>query len=340
MAELTRKERLLQIKAARPVSNKSDADVWFYSGPIEGVQYRLLHEWCCNNPRRKNAFFMLLTYGGDPHVAYRMGRCLQDHYDSVTICVNGPCVSAGTLLALAANEIVMTDVGTLGPLDIQLAKQDELFENTSGLTARQAIATMTSHASSTFDELLLALKVNNGGRITLRTAMESAAQLTARMYEPILRQIDPLRLADDQRSISMVREYGARLAAHGGNLQPGALEQLVIGYTSHLFEIDRKEAEDRLFRRVRCPSEAERELLAVVWKRWTEPSLKPELLCPSDRRPTTTEDHHDQTTHHRTDPAGSNPQDHEAAQDWVQTDGEGGATSLTDSDPGSDETVQ
>ena len=339
MAKSTEPELPPWVKPAVAVSEESNADVWFYSGPIERGQLRPLDEWCRNHQKQKNVFLILSTYGGDPHVAYRIGRCLQNHYESVAICVNGPCVSAGTLLALAAHEIVMTDVGTLGPLDVQLAKEDELFESTSGLTARQAMVTLTSHATLTFDEFLLALKVKSGGRITLRTAMESAVDLTARMYAPLFGQIDPLRLADNQRSLAMVSNYGERLADHSENLRPGALGELVSGYTSHRFEIDRKEAAERLFLKVRDPSEAEEELLSVLWKLRAEPSLTSLLHCLTDQSQPKLEDPHGQTTHHRTDPARSIPQGHRATQDRAQTD-EKGSSPCTDPDSGQGETVQ
>ena len=339
MAKSTERELPPWVKPAVAVSKESKADVWFYSGPIERGQLRPLDEWCRSHQKQKNVFLILSTYGGDPHVAYRIGRCLQNHYESVSICVNGPCVSAGTLLALAAHEIVMTDVGTLGPLDIQLAKEDELFESMSGLTTRQAMATLTSHASSTFDDFLLALKVKSGGRITLRTAMDSAVDLTARMYAPLFGQLDPLRLVDDQRSLAMVSEYGERLAEGSRNLRPGALDELVSGYTSHHFEIDRKEAAKRLFLKVRGASGAEEKLLGVLWKLRTEPSRTPLLHCLTDRGQPPKEDPHE-PTHHRTDPARSIPQGHKTTEDRARTDEEGKTSPRTDPDSGQGETIQ
>lgn len=338
MAESTGQEQAPWIGPAVAVSEESKADVWFYSGPIERGQLRLLNEWCRSNRKQKNVFFILSTYGGDPHTAYRIGRSLQKHYESVALCINGPCVNAGTLLALAAHEIVMADAGTLGPLDIQVAKEDEQFESTSGLTARQAMATLTSHASSTFDQFLMALKVESGGPVALQTAMESAAQLTAKMYEPLFGQIDPLQLADDQRSLAIVSEYGERLAEGSRNLRPGALEKLLNGYSSHQFVIDREEAAERLFLRVRNPSGAAEELLGILWKLRTEPSHTPLLRCLTDRGRPTKEDPHE-PTHHRTDPARSIPQGHKTTEDRARTDEEGKTSQRTDPDSGQGETI-
>lgn len=63
---------------------------------------------------------------GDPNAGYRIGRALQHNYDDVTLLVVGPCKSAGTLIAIAANKLVIGDMGELGPLDIQLKKMMKL----------------------------------------------------------------------------------------------------------------------------------------------------------------------------------------------------------------------
>ena len=110
------------------ISDQRKADVWFINAPTYPQTYdELLRE--APVKRLDNAYIVLVTLGGSPHVAYRMGRYFQRNYQRVTVCVPGPCVSGGTLLALAANELVISDNGVLGPLDIQLRKADELDES-------------------------------------------------------------------------------------------------------------------------------------------------------------------------------------------------------------------
>ena len=111
---------------------QQDADLILYSGAItQPFDVELIEK--CNDPDRgKNAYSVLATYSGDPHVAYRIGRCLHRNYKRVIVNVPGPCFSAGTLLAIAGHELVMSDLGLLGPLDIQIQKSDELFEKTRG----------------------------------------------------------------------------------------------------------------------------------------------------------------------------------------------------------------
>ena len=53
-------------RAARTVSNARDAEVFLYSGRIESPQDRLMTEFSTMEGRRRNAFLVLVTFGGDP----------------------------------------------------------------------------------------------------------------------------------------------------------------------------------------------------------------------------------------------------------------------------------
>ena len=264
--------------AALQVSKCFDADVIFYVGPIVEPKDRHMIEQCRDDKHRPNAYLVLVTFGGDPHAAYRIGRCLQRSYDKVITCVPGPCVSAGTLIVLAAQELVMSESGILGPLDIQLRKADELFEMQSGLTASEAIVTLRSEAWAAFEQALLDLKTRSGGRITLKTALETAATLTTGLFSPLFTQIDPMRLGEDGRSTRIIEEYGMRLIEKSQNLKPEALRKLVAGYPSHLFEIDRDEAQQKLFSSVREPDELERNLIDTLGDLAHEPPGDPMLI--------------------------------------------------------------
>ncbi len=87
-------------RAAETVADARDAEVFLYSGRIESPQERLMTEFSTMEGWRRNAFLILVTFGGDPHIAYKIARALQRGFERVTVCVPGPCVSAGTLLPM------------------------------------------------------------------------------------------------------------------------------------------------------------------------------------------------------------------------------------------------
>ena len=158
----------------------------------------------------------------------------------------------------------MTDSGWLGPLDIQVPRSDELFESQSGLVSMQSLSTLQSGAWDMFRNNLFDLKASTVGQVTLKTALETATALTEGLYGPLFGQVDPSRLAEDERSKRIVEEYGKRLQSWSGNLRDGALEKLVADYPSHQFVIDRDEARESLFKNVASPEPAEQLLVDAL----------------------------------------------------------------------------
>lgn len=220
----------------------AETDILIFNGPIERPRDRRLIKNVMAKARAKNLFMILVTYGGDPDAAYRMARCIKNHYEKFTICVSGMCKSAGTLLLLGADEVAFSEHGEIGPLDIQLAKKDDLFESESGLTVMTALSALFQNAQEAFDHFLLQLTTRSGGRITVRTASEVAAKLTQALYAPIAEQIDPIHMGEVQRSMAIAKKYGERLVKVSKLCDPDDLDDLISGYPSHGFVIDKAEA--------------------------------------------------------------------------------------------------
>jgi hypothetical protein len=243
------------------VGDKLDADVYLYSGPIsEPTDDRVVDD-CMGRTRRKNVVLILSTYGGDPDAAYRIARCFQRNYSHFTVMVAGFCKSAGTLLLIGANQLVLFEQAELGPLDIQLRKADELLEKSSGLTPMQALTVLNQRALSVFEEGFLKLKLDL--LLGTKTAADIASSLAVGLYQPIFGQVDPMRLGEMDRAVRIAFEYGTRLDANSKNLKEGALERLVAKYPSHEFVIDAEEAGE-IFKQVRPPTNDEKALVRHI----------------------------------------------------------------------------
>ncbi|MBI4321180.1 MAG: SppA protein [Chloroflexi bacterium] len=244
---------------ANKVAAKQEADVLLYNGIIARPYDQEFIELVRKQKAHANVILMLVTEGGDPDAAYRMARALQRDYEKFICYVSGYCKSAGTLLAIGADELIMCDHGELGPLDIQLSKKDELFGMESGAVAFTAIHRLYGHAFLAFEHFFLTTLRASGFTITTRTAANIATNLTTGLFGPVFQQIDPMHVGKAGREMSIANRYGSLLDQHSRNMQPGALDALVSGYPSQGFVIDREEALD-LFRTVRCPDELERGL--------------------------------------------------------------------------------
>ena len=213
--------------------------------------------------RHSNLILMLTTLGGSPDTAYRMARCLRKTYHDgkFVVFVDTLCKSAGTLITLAADELVMSDNAHLGPLDIQVPEKEEVGEMSSGLTPTQALTTLKMEAWRLFDDHFARLRYRPGFRFSTKMAGQIAARMTIGLLRPIYEQIDPMRLGENERSLRIAAEYGQRLASK--NLKDRALARLVSGYPSHTFAIDRHEAKE-LFNNVREPTKEESALAASL----------------------------------------------------------------------------
>ena len=187
----------------------------------------------------QNCTLLLTTYGGDPDAGFRIVRYIQRTYKEFYLYVFGSCKSTGTLMALGASEIVMSDFGEFGPLDIQLTKGDELV-NTSGLSYLQSLIALNERLYESFEQNFMNLKRTSGFTISTRTAAEISSKLAIGIISPISAQIDPLKLGEVNRAIRIADDYGTRLLKEKDS--SNVLRRLIGDYSSHGFVIDYEEA--------------------------------------------------------------------------------------------------
>lgn len=250
-------------------------DCYLYSGPIEKNYVQAFRdEIRKNNDPAENVLLFLTTFGGDPHAAYRMMRTLRRRYKKISFAVYGECASAGTLAALGADELIFSDDGELGPLDVQFRKQDELFQLSSGLDAFQALNNITTQGFDAFELIFLETLQRGGGNITAKTAMENARALAVGLMTPIAGQIDPMRIGEVFRAINIATAYGGRLSQR--NVKSGTIDKLVGSYPDHGFVIDFDEARE-LFNNVRHPDELELAVATLYEKKVKSPQSKAEF---------------------------------------------------------------
>lgn len=244
-------------EVADAVADALDADVIYCNGPIQRPADKNLIEQCIARNRRTNVLLVLVTMGGDADAAYRIARCLQSKYERFFLYVSGYCKSAGTLVASGAHELIVSDHGELGPMDVQMSKKDELWEMQSGLTVMDTLGALEKKAFDAFEKMFLDIKVKSDGSITLKTAAQIATQIATGLFAPLYDQVDPLHIGEAGRAMSIAGCYGQRLLTEGQNIELRELQFLMSEYPSHGFVIDRAEAV-HLFKNVREPNEQER----------------------------------------------------------------------------------
>jgi hypothetical protein len=255
------------------------ADILVYSGeltrPGDG-DLALEHN---ERRRQPNCMFVLRTLGGSADAAYRLVRTLRRHYRRLIVYVDDCCKGAGMLLALAADELVMSDFGELGPLDLVSQHAITLGHGESGLAPVQSLQALHAEAETSFERYLARFRSQRSLGMTSRLALEHASALAIGLMGPVFSQIDPLHIAEVDRARQTATLYAQRLGRD--HLKEGALDRLLTAYPSHDFVIDREEANE-LLRTVRAPSVEEAAFLTHVEPIVSEHRLQGHLLSLDD----------------------------------------------------------
>lgn len=222
-----------------------DSDVVLFNGEI---RYGIYSLWKKNisqilNKPKKEVIVVITTYGGSPDDAFRMMRSLQKHYQTVKVLLMGPCYSAGTLFALGANEIYMTFDASLGPLDVQIQKEDDIYRM-SGECYRQALTDLADIAGLVFFKNFMALRTNSNLPLSTNTASKISSDITTKLLSPITAQIEPQRLGEVMRSQLVGRSYALRLMqkCYPRDIAKKIATTLSQNYPSHSTVIDSDEA--------------------------------------------------------------------------------------------------
>lgn len=209
-------------------------DIIFYKGPIneEGMQMVFLK---ASNPNNKNILFILSTFGGDPDCAFKIMRELQNRYKHITLALYDFCKSAGTLMALGSDKIIMNDRAEFGPLDMQI----------NGESALDVIQSITFISRFSIAAMLDAYEGFLQKGIAKSLALKSSIDFAKDLYSPITSKIDPLILGHHERINHIAYAYGIRLSNHNrGNLTSlKRLQDLIFSYPSHGLVIDFHEAQ-------------------------------------------------------------------------------------------------
>ncbi len=329
-------------KAIRRVVKDLDADVFLFNAGIDvGTDSKVLSAVSERPAWRPNVLLVLLTFGGNPEAAYRIARTFQRNYSKVTLLVPAECKSAGTLVAIGAHELVVTDNGQLGPLDIQIAEKDELYGMASGLLTTVALSELGKESQEMFKSSLSAISSMGRGRISFRVAADIASNLTVGLFGKVYEHIQPMQVGATGRANNIMAEYGARLDAESNNLvSEEALATLVSGFPSHGFVIDREEA-DEYFKEIREPSELEVAMLDAIGvlaqqASYSGSSVRPYIgyICPPPKPPPPAPDPASASAQPKPENADNASKDDDNAEDSEQVSGGQQAGPSTQQQPG------
>lgn len=180
----------------------------------------------------------LYTAGGDTMVPWRLVSMIREYCDTFSVIVPYKAHSAGSMIALGADEIIMSDLSEISPIDPSTAN---VFNPTDPVNPQNRIPISVEDVIAYFD-----LAKNKFG-------IKSDEDLT-KIFNKFVEanpQIHPLALGNVNRTHNLIRLIAKRLLkSHKNKMKEEEIEKIVEFFTeklySHTYFIGRKEAKEEL----------------------------------------------------------------------------------------------
>ena len=253
--------------------NRNDYDIIIYNGEIELNEFNKLFEIISNikNQDSKNCLLALTTFGGSPHIAYKIARFLKNTYNKFDLLVLNQCKSAGTIVALGADKIIFDkNLGELGPLDVQIInrKEDPLQEERhSGLDLFQGLTCLREEVAKSFAQVL-EHNIEETPILSIlspKDISDIVSALTSSLFSPLVSKLEIPDIGHHFRAVLIAKKYAVMLGSK--NLKNNGIHEIIHSYPDHGFVIDYIEAKN-IFENVLDVKEIldEKTLTAIIEK--------------------------------------------------------------------------
>jgi hypothetical protein len=90
------------------------------SVPLDQGDFYIIRDLLAGKKDIQKIDVYIETPGGSGETAEEIVRFLHNNFDTVSFVVSGEAKSAGTIVVLSGDEILMTETGSLGPIDAQM----------------------------------------------------------------------------------------------------------------------------------------------------------------------------------------------------------------------------
>jgi len=158
---------------------KSDV-VTIISPIVPGLEIRLRKAIELLSQHKKSVTVILDTPGGVVEVVERMATVLRSVYSEVVVIVPDRAMSAGTILALSADRILMDDLSCLGPIDPQIEREGKLVPALSYLNQFERLNEKAQNGQLSTAEYALLNKLDLGELYQFEQARELSIDLLIR----------------------------------------------------------------------------------------------------------------------------------------------------------------
>ena len=179
---------------------------------------------------------VLHTAGGDTEAPWRFISLIREYTKELSVLVPHRALSSGTLMALGADEIIMTPLSALGPIDP--SRRHPLLPKREGAEEPEPISVQDMRHAMQFIQEAAS---NNPEFVYTPEAM-------AQIFQALFDKIHPLAIGAIEQSYALAKLIGERcLGTHmngkaDGNRISTIVSKLCDDYKSHQYQIGRAEA--------------------------------------------------------------------------------------------------
>lgn len=193
---------------------------------------------------------VLHTPGGHIESAFKIVKLLRKHAKTVNIIVPSYAKSAGTLICLCGNKMILTTTSELGPLDVQIPEHQEGDIDTykSALNGYKALEQIQKHAVENMDVATMLILRRTGNKMKLHDAIKLAIEFSGNTSGCLYNQIHPKTISENARSLEIGERYGVKILVRYMGWENekaiAVVRKLVYDYPSHEFIIDSEELKE------------------------------------------------------------------------------------------------
>jgi hypothetical protein len=201
---------------------------------------------------------VLFTNGGDTEAPWRIVTLIREFCKRFAVLIPHRAHSAGTLLALGADEIVMTRLGVLGPIDP--SRTHPLLPRREGAPEAEPISVQDMRHAMQF------IREAAGPGMENWYSPDALAHIVSALFD----KIHPLAIGAIEQSYALSKLIGMRcLSTHMDADKEAAqikaiVDKLCDEYKSHGYQIARKEAEQIGLKVVRASASLDSALTALM----------------------------------------------------------------------------
>jgi hypothetical protein len=192
--------------------------------PLDDTDIPMLYECLRKFDNSKPLDLVLYSSGGHVHSAQRVAQLLRSYATNLTIMVPYKARSAGTLLCLAANRLILSPMSELGPLDAYISSVSENNPNMPNVISSEDIRAFRKIAEVWFGL--------------------DAIEYRSQIFSLVSQRMFPPSLGSFFRSELQIRQIAKELLTYqlpdvDQEIRHNIVEHLITAYPSHDYNITR-----------------------------------------------------------------------------------------------------